>query len=304
MKLFNIKLIILIVGLLFGSCLEEDIARNSTRTVSKTSLDFLYSNTKVADPQTVSSANIYTLYSYTSASIRDQFVQVGKWNFDVPSDDNDYCIFFLAKSLNSLTPERFDIPNENKNEIKKTLIYKSTFNENLCYAIFTNGNMPKQKDVEVIFIPVFSQLELILPAKVENNDLLIKNITLLSGVQETADVIFSKNTDNVSNKKVNYSMSKTNFTKELEVEKITANEWGFKGKYYNLIPNSNPFKISVTLELKGKEITKEIGLPNNTKLSNGTRYRLSIINQISTEIELSIFSISSSNGIVDGGSAF
>jgi hypothetical protein len=263
----------------FTSCEKEGTKSGTTiRKVLK--MDYQLStkaDTKVTTTQPVSGSNVYSFYSYKTSIIKGQTVTTTQRTFEVPEHDSKYDMLFLSMGLNSTNPNVIAssrITMDTKST-EKNIKFTAKFNENWCYKTFTRGEMTAAGDpITLTLMPLFSQIELIAPNKSNNNEpIKIKEIKLLTGAQQTADVTIKKQSSG-GLAEVPY-LKQADYPYTFQITE-TATSWNFVNRYYNLIPNGKNFTISVSVEFRGKTITQTLPAKKTMQLQRGTRYKLEL----------------------------
>jgi Bacterial Ig-like domain (group 2). len=238
--------------------------------------------------QGISGSGVYTFYAYKDSEIKPQAITADNRVFQVPVDAaTKYGIIFL--STVSGVPEASRL---NLNHADKEITYQAKFNENLCYKLFDKSSMPNDKDVNIEFKPVFSQLGVAVPRKLVSSTVKVEQVRLIGGAQKAANVKIKYNSQAISNISVSYDVDNTDYQVDLNSEVNTTNDSTILvGRYYNLIPNGNKAKIYIRMstnpgiisekefELKDKDGKAIIFEPLK-------RYKLTIENRALESIEI------------------
>ena len=234
--------------------------------------------------QTVNGSDVYTFYKYENSIIREQPGIVPGGQFFVPSDDaSDYGIIFLSSAIGNGNPDGFTTTKPALDKENKKITYTANLNDNLnlCYSIFDKKSLQGPNDLAVNFKPIFSQIGLSVPSNVGGRTITVEEVKLESGVQETANVVVTYNSQESPNISVTYEKDATiDCQKVLECEQnIDKDATILKGYYYNIIPNGNTAKVYIKMSVGGvapKEMIRTIDFKK--QFTEGKRYTISITN--------------------------
>ena len=232
--------------------------------------------------QTVNGSDVYTFYKYENSIIREQPGIVPGGQFFVPSDDaSDYGIIFLSSAIGNGNPDGFTTTKPALDKENKKITYTANLNDNLnlCYSIFDKKSLQGTNDLAVNFTPVFSQIGLSVPATFAGKTITVDEFSLISGIQETANVVVTYDSKTNPKIRVDYTEDKTTvFTKKLECV-TNGTIICLKDNYYNIIPNGNKAIVKIKMTVDGVSKVHEARLTLG-ELERGKRYNLIIDNRV------------------------
>jgi hypothetical protein len=246
--------------------------------------------------QSVKSVDAYTFYT-TSNYIREQKGIVTGGKYEVPIDDQQYGIIFLAYGENSngfTNPLSRTTPIEiTKNNTEKQISFTATNGDNVCYADF-NTNTIGGTDTKIVLYPFFAQLKVDISAVVANMpNVKFASASVTGGVQRSANISVKfeqptattpSATENILSSKSNKFTIKYPYTANEAID-LTVPSNTNSVIEQNLIPNGKTFILN--LGLSNGTTTKvnainfyaetDTNKQNPLPLTSGTRYILNIL---------------------------
>ena len=239
--------------------------------------------------QPVNSVDAYTFYT-TSNYIREQKTIVTGGKYEVPIDDQQYGIIFLAYGENSngfTNPLSRTTPIEiTKNNAEKQISFTATNGDNVCYADF-NTNTIGGTDTKIVLYPFFAQLKVDI-TKVQETmpGVTFASASIGGGVQNTANVTIKfatpATTPMFSSQSQKFNIQYAYTADQTIGLTIPTNSSVIE---QNLIPNGKTFILN--LGLSNGTTTKvnainfyaetDTNKQNPLPLTSGTRYILNIL---------------------------
>lgn len=252
--------------------------------------------------QDVSTVDAYTFYT-TSDYIRDQKGLAAGSEFDVPVDDENYGMVFLAFGSNANgfnnALVKTNPPAITKDNANKTISFTANSGDNICFADYDKNNMGNSS-INIKLYPFFSQLKIDVSAM--SGNVTIEQLTINGGVQSTANVSIKFGGSSSSTSSNIYTGNATNkfliqYPYDKSISAVSAMNLNLEANAttteQNLIPNGEIFEFVLGLKKGTTIVTNTLKLYNTTdtnkenpiKLQSGTRYTIKVVD-INTEGDL------------------